>query len=197
MEPSSSSFRGSISCTPSLLLKCSSHSSEWICSCSSTTAHKTSEARVIHSSHLLSHEHFEDFIWVDLHSSCSAARTSGHTTEVELHSSWHSTESTSSHSILHIIHTKAHVMLFTLFRITQNNHCLIYLFELLFSFGFGLLISLTVSIWMPISGEFSIGFLNVIFTCVFCDSKNPVVIFFPSFLCVLLCVFQFLLHTET
>jgi len=135
-------------CTTSLLLE-STHTSKWTCSSAATAAHETREATIVHASHLLTHEHLEQIIWVKSHSSTS---TTWHPIEAELHSTRHTTEPTGAHSILHVVCAEAHVVLFPLLWIRKDGHGLVNLFELFIGFGLLLLVTRAMPVWMPFSG---------------------------------------------
>jgi len=171
----------------------STHSSEWIRSTSAALSHETFEAATVSTSHLCSHKHLEYFIGID---STHSSSTSWHTIEAELHSAWHTTTWESTHSIIHVIRTISKVVLPSLFFILEDSHCFINLFELLLSLYFFFLFSLTVPVGMPVSSEFSICLLNIIICCIFWHSQDLIVILLSCFLCVLLCIFEFLLYTE-
>merc|ERR1712232_572273 len=92
--------------TSPLLLK-STHSSEWVSSDSTPSSHETLKATIVTASHLLTHENFKYLIWVKGHSTSASSWHSSHSSHVEMHSSWHTAEAATTHSILHIVHTKS------------------------------------------------------------------------------------------
>ena len=79
-----------------------------------TLIHEASEATII--VHLLREEHLKYLVWVEAHApwhAATATHSTGHSSHIEVHASREATAARHA-SIIHVVHTHAHVVLFTL-----------------------------------------------------------------------------------
>ena len=145
---------------------------------------------------LHAHKHAHQFIWVNVTHTTghttrhAAAHASAHSSTREPHSAAHT-----AHSLVNVFTTSSHVMLASLFRVTQNGICFIHLLEHLLRLSY-LLFSLRILVRMPFKGQLPESILDFFFTGGLLYAKNLVIILLRRFFLSSLGCFHFSLNSK-